>query len=324
MQRISIAAAILLILQIGLVVWVNMQKSQYEPFAANEQLVDFVPETIDFIKISGKEKEELSLKKKSDSWFIAGKEDIPGNSTQIEAFLQTLARFKRGLAVATTKNGANRFEVSPENYSSHLILRSGDQIAADLYFGTSAGFKQLHTRTAESDEVVTVALNRNDVSPKIEQWIKKDILQLPQDQVAGIDIGNYSIVRHGENGWQGLNTAAGEKKELPNGGKLVEKICALNIQNVLENEPAGSEEEKKRLLLTVNKKDKSKLEYVFIKTSENSYAVNRSDTKFWWNISGWQGDELVELKNSLISAITEEEKKPKETDSSLSPAVQPE
>ena len=303
MQRMIVAAAILLILQIGLVVGFKMQDNQYEPFSANEPLISYTPDTIDSISITAEDKGELTLSRKPGGWFIAGKDDVPANSAQVDTFLKNLAAFRRGLAVATTKNAAQRFEVSPEKYNSRIVLRENGKIAADLYFGTSAGFKQLHARTAGSNEIVTVVLGSHEVSPKVEQWIDKEILLLPQDQLISVDIDGYSIVRDGESGWKAVDPATGEEKQLADGGKLIDKICTLNIQDVIADDTAGSSDKEENLSFSLTIKEKGKLEYVFSKLEENTYAVKRSDMKLLWSISGWQTDEIIELKNTIIAHI---------------------
>ncbi len=182
MQRLILPAAILLVIQIGLIIGIASQDKEFEPYAPNTKLVNFDPSAVDVIHISA-EDSTLNLTKIDDIWVLSEENKVPVSSQQVESFLDTISGLKRTLAVATTENAAKRFKVSDDDYNYHLIIKGGDTQFADLYFGTSPGFKQIHLRVADTKEIITAGLASHELSPEVEQWIDKDQLKLARDSI---------------------------------------------------------------------------------------------------------------------------------------------
>lgn len=306
MQRITAVAGILLLLQIGLVALFTVQDKTFEPYRPNISVVSFQPKDVDSIKLKGKDGGELVLQKDSGEWFITGNDKVPADNGTVNDFLAKLAGFKRGLAVAATKEAAARFEVSSDNFASHLVLKNGDKIVADIYFGTSSGFKQLHSRTAESTDIITVALGSHEVSADAQQWIEKNLLRIDKKKLLSLKLDGITISRGGEEAWKAVAQEGTEKygQEID---ALVEKFCGLNVLGTagVPDGPGGNNDGAMSISSFFD--DQSQLEYRISQLDENSYAVKRSDFPYVLSVSGWQIDELKDQLEKVKALFTEGE-----------------
>lgn len=300
------ATGALLCLQLLLVVLFTFQENHFEPHSPNVAVADFAPDTVDTIELSGDDGSSVTLQKKDESWVLAGDEQVPADSKQVSDFLEKFAGFKRGLAVATTKEAAERFKVGDKDYSSRVVLKRGGDVLADIYFGTSAGFKQLHARSAGSSEVITVSLGSHEVSPQTGAWVEKDLLNLEQEKVAGLLYKDKSIEKDDEGRWA-VTDAAGEPKEAEEITALIEKICGLAIVDVGKDFDDSVAGEEGSVAFSLVLDDGSRFAYQAVKRDETTYGLKRSDFDYPLSVSSWKITEITELMDTIDSLFVEAE-----------------
>lgn len=65
-------------------------------------------------------------------------------------------------------------------YQRHQQLLQDEQLVADLYVGTSPGFRKVHIRKVDDDAIYAVGLNSYEMPVKVSDWLHKTLLA-PQD-----------------------------------------------------------------------------------------------------------------------------------------------
>ncbi len=294
MQRFILPATILLIVQLGLVVGVYTQDQGFEPYAPNSKVVDFEPSAADTIYIAG-EDGNLELKKLEDSWVLSIESKVPANNQQVETFLDTISGLKRTLAVATTENAAKRFKVSDNEYNYHLVIKDKEAELANLYFGTSPGFKQIHMRPAGTNEIIIGGLSSHELSPKVEQWIDKDLLKLAKDSIKKIEMNNYVFARNEDSIWE-IEKADGEPDlETEKIEDLLDKMINLSVSGFITDNDKKTNSAILNLSFSLTLAEDKKLDWKFEQIDDTEFVVYRSDLSFGVKVSKWQVDDLQKV-----------------------------
>ena len=291
MQRLILPAAILLVIQIGLIIGIASQDKEFEPYAPNTKLVNFDPSAVDTIHISA-EDSTLNLTKIDGIWVLAEENKIPVSSQQVESFLDTISGLKRTLAVATTENAAKRFKVSDDDYNYHLIIKGGDIQFANLYFGTSPGFKQIHLRLADTKEIITAGLASHELSPEAEQWIDKDQLKLARDSIQRIDINNHAFEKNDDSSWKSVQAENSFELSREKIDALLDIIVGLSVSGFVVDDEKQTPVETSDLSFSLTLAEGNKLDWEFKQLDENEFVVYRSDINYGLKVSKWQIDDL--------------------------------
>ncbi len=291
MQRLILPAAILLVIQIGLIIGIASQDKEFEPYAPNTKLVNFDPSAVDTIHISA-EDSTLNLTKIDGIWVLSEENKIPVSSQQVESFLDTISGLKRTLAVATTENAAKRFKVSDDDYNYHLIIKGGDIQFANLYFGTSPGFKQIHLRLADTKEIITAGLASHELSPEAEQWIDKDQLKLARDSIQRIDINNHVLEKNDDSSWKSVQSENSFELSREKIDALLDIIVGLSVSGFVVDDEKQTPVETSDLSFSLTLAEGNKLDWEFKQLDENEFVVYRSDINYGLKVSKWQIDDL--------------------------------
>ncbi len=285
MKRIITGAFILLVVQIGIVALLNFQKNPFAPYSPDEKLVDMDSKAVDRVIIEDGDDTALELVKKDDNWVLAKNDAVVLKKGQLETVLDILARSKKGLAVATSADAADRFQVGKENFAFHLVCNQGDSKVADVYLGTSSGYRQSHVRVAGSDDVVTLPLGGADLSTDAAHWLDRDMLSLDPEKITALTFGDTRISRGEDTSWA-VSLAEGDAAKV---GDLVEKIVSLRVAALAEDSAPSAAES---LDFTVELGKDSSLHYSLKKVDDTSTVLKRSDLAYAVEISTWQLEEM--------------------------------
>ena len=293
MQRTLIWAAVLLVLQICLIVFLNYQTASFAPYSPTELLVQLTPEEVDTLSIEDGDGDSLSIVKDNGKWVFDKEDRVPVINERVEEFLKTLAESKRGLAVARSEGAEKRFKVDKETFSHHLLVQKGDAVLVDIYFGTSAGYKQLHARTEGSEDIVTVPIGENEVTAKTVNWIDTELFVLDGEKVKELRRGETVLTKDEEGVWF-EEVAEKEKAESETASEIVEKLAKLTVFD-LERKDIGSDvEEEQHSELSVVLEDGTSYLYQINKVSEGVTLVKRSDLPYTLSVTSWKVDEINE------------------------------
>lgn len=291
MQRIIIAAAALLILQIGLAVALNLSGPQYETAIPDTPFATFNPDTVDSIEITGTEGKQVVLRKTESGWVIPATQKAPADSKRISGLLEKLATIKQGLAVATTAGSAGRFKTAEDDFERHIVFRQADSIVADFYLGTAAGIHNTYARKSGQDEVVRIPLNGFDVEPSADKWLDKGLAKIPEDNLAQIIFPAFTLTRE-DNVWR-LEGVPAEETNGEEVARLVKNISDFTVQSVLEPEQvAALFDQQPALAFSAKKNNGTTVDYLLAKPEEEYYVLKLSNSGLYFKIYKWQVEGL--------------------------------
>ena len=303
MQRIIIAAAVLLILQIGLVFYTNSTNLKYEAFSPGGHLFTFSPDSVSSIKITDGSKKELTLQKENGNWQLEMQARPPAAEKLVKQLLEKLAGLKESLAVATTRGAAKRFKVSKDVFENHVVIKKGDENLVDLYVGTSPGFRHIHARVAGQDNIYSLPLSSAELSASAENWVDKEMLHVNEEDLQQIDMATFSIVKN-DREWTLTNIEENMQIKTEEVKQLVTKLAGLNIQTVLtEDEIPAIDTSEPEFEYSLILKDKGTITYTFNKVDEGDYILRVSDQALSFKVKEWIVNEIRDIsKESIVES----------------------
>ena len=212
MNRLSFKLAAVLGLQLvlALVLWAG--GPDYNAFKAKEPLLAFDPAKVDRIEIAEGSANSVALVKEDGKWVIPSSAGFPADAAKVSGLLTKLAGLKKGWPVATSAEAAKRFKVSDDAFERRVVLKSGGGTLGELLLGTSPNFKSVSVRAGGDGNVYSVAFAAYEAGARGDEWQDRSLLNIAQDQIASIAIGDVLLERKdGKYVLPGL--AAGQKQD---------------------------------------------------------------------------------------------------------------
>lgn len=220
--------AIQLLLVAGLAVWRD------DAGAANGgALLQFDRASVDAIRITDDE-QSVEIRRGTDGWRIGVDGVLPADDAKIAGVLDKLVEAGAPWPVATTAASARRFEVAADSFQRHVELFAGDSLTAELFLGTSPGFRKVHARRAEDDSVYAITFSNFELPGASDEWLDKALLQ-PDGGIKSLSILGWTLLRDAE-GWQLAQLAADRTTHQQHAGEIVEKVSNLRILGVSDQQ----------------------------------------------------------------------------------------
>lgn len=264
-------------------------------------LLEFAVESVDSL-IIGDGTGELEIKKQGDGWYLPGYGELAVKSEKVTEILDELAKLHTSWPVATTEDAAKRFEVSKENAQKSLQLKSGDEIVGKLYLGTSPGFRKVHARVSEDDNVYAVEFSQYRVSTKGEDWFDKNFLAYKKP-VSSLKVGDTQFSKT-DAGWN-VSGLAAEKTDAAEVEGWVKNIADLQVNKLI----TGNDKDKLLVLdpnLEIQVQGEGEVvAYRLWKKGEN-YYIKRADNQQLFEIMPHQAKKYFELDVSNFAIDTGE------------------
>jgi len=300
MNRIINIAAILLVIQIGLVVALQFGKSNGELQAPTTPLLGFSPESVTKVIITGPEKEQLLLEKKGAEWLLPDFFGAPANREQVATILTKLAGLKQGMAVGTTAAAVKRFKVADDLFQRRVVVQAGDNSVGDLYLGTSPGFRQIHARKAGTENVVAVELSTFELEPKADQWLDKNMFQMKEEDMERLTFADFTLEKKDKE-WQVKDLPEGQTTDAKAAADLVAKVSGLTVQTVMkpqEAEPlfAGTP----ALQFSVSRKGGGVAEFRLVKAEGDAYILKHSERDLYCKVHNLQVEGLLKVNRDAL------------------------
>jgi hypothetical protein len=210
---------------------------------------------------------KVTLTKTAQGWQLPEYHNLPVDQTRLDALLTTLSELKGGWAVSTTADSHEQFEVAEKRFAHKVDLFAGDKPVAELYLGTSPGFRKTHVRNAKEPNVYAADINTMDVPVVNDQWFDQSLLKAKDlTEIKGKD---FLLKKSGAE-WKldGKDTA---KLNSANALLVAKSLSGLRVESLQAASPSGPP------TLTLEVVDGGKpLTYQFWQSGE-SYTVKRSD-----------------------------------------------
>jgi len=160
-------------------------------------LFDFDRAAIDRLVITESEN-QVELARRDAQWQLP--DTVPADAAKIEDLLDKLAALRAPWPIATTAGAQARFEVAEGNHQRRVRLETGGQAVAELYLGTSPGFRRLHARLPGRDEIYEVELTHFQLPANPDEWLDRGLLQAQGEIAAIAREGVWRLARSDE-GW---------------------------------------------------------------------------------------------------------------------------
>ena len=132
------------------------------------------------------------------AWRLAG--GMPADGDKVDEVLGKLAEMAAPWPVATSSDSAERFDVTENAHQRRLTLENDDGVLADVFFGTSPGYRRVHARAQGEDEVYSVDFSNYEAPTDADQWLDKSLLA-SNGEVSGIALDGAWRLAKSEDQW---------------------------------------------------------------------------------------------------------------------------
>lgn len=239
-----------------------------------------------------------TLQKTGDQWQLPELQQLPVDKQKLEGILQKLEGTKLTWPVTTTASSHERFEVSDGKFERHIELFQGDNKKAELWLGTSPGFKKIHLRRAGEDQVYAVELTSFEFAAEAKDWLQKDLLAVKD--ISTIKAADYTLQKTADS-WSFVSANQDETTEKVDANKVAELVSGLNnlqIQELATQAPQGE-----TTSLAV-KSAAGEFQYDFVK-AENEYFVKRSDRDNYFKLSQYEFERVAARTKADLAAAAQ-------------------
>lgn len=312
MTNLTKKLSFLLVLQLIIAVGIFSVEENANNQQPTHLLTDFTAKEIGKVVISDSEN-SVTLSKQEDQWRVEGLKNLPAAPTKIADFLDKLANLKTGWPVATTESSHKRFGVTQENFQRRVQVFTDDTPVAEVLLGTSPGFKKVHARLTNQDEVYSVSLNNYDLPAKANDWLNKSLLAASNiERITSNDV----VVTKKEDKWQfetPQKTDANLALDHSKAEELVTFLSSLSVNEVAEvNSPVITSSVEVETTT-------GKLLYQFSRVDDNHY-VKRDDIDATFKINSADYEKIAEknLPDFALEETSAEESNEQDSDPSNS------
>lgn len=264
----------------------------------SEPLISFEPAQLDKLIVSDGDN-EVVLSKTGEQWQL-GSTGLPVAEDKLDRLLEKLEGLQTAWPVATTSASHDRFEVSDNKVRRKISLYQGDKALAELYVGTSPGFKKSHVRVDGQDEVYALEFNTYDAPATTKEWLDKSLLTVKS--VTKIKGKGYTLSKEGEP-WLIDPVREGREINTDNVDKLVEAVGAFKILDVANSAPEFTEDKQTEIQV-----DNGSSYSIFLMEEDAKYYVKRTGFDQTFTLSKYEYERLAKPNlESLTTEITVED-----------------
>ena len=147
-----------------------------------DPFLDFDAGAVDAVSVSNAEG-EVALAKKDDARQLP--DGLPADAAKVQGVIDKLADARGGWPVATSASVQERFELTEENHQRRLTLSAAGEAVADIYLGTSPGYRKAHARRVDADDIYAITFSNYEAGVKASDWLDKSLLR-PDGPLTGL------------------------------------------------------------------------------------------------------------------------------------------
>ncbi len=196
-----------------------------------EPFLTFDAATVDGLSVAG-EDGEVTLTKAESGWQLP--DGSPADETKVDGVIEKLADAAAGWPVATSASVQERFEVAEENHQRRLTLSDGGEPVADIYLGTSPGYRKAHARRVDDDDIYAITFSNYEAGTKAADWLDKALLR-PNGALTGMRYdGAFDLSKDEEGVWTASTGAALDQAKVET---LAGRFTGLTVTGVSELSP---------------------------------------------------------------------------------------
>lgn len=291
-KALSLVLALQLVVLGGVLLWHQRATS-----VAAGTLLSVDRGKIDGIVIVDDKGAKLTLRKASSGWTLPDSQGLPADNAKVGELLDKMIAASAPWPVATSAESAKRFEVTPEKFQREIKLLAGDQVVGDLYLGTSPGFKKVHARRADSDDVYAIAFANYEATARTDDWLDKALLKPTGDVTALTRPDHWRLQRDGDV-WTLDGSSQAEKIKQDIATDLVNKIANLRVMGVAEAPADGAEP----VLLLTASTGSGEFDYRFYQPQpKGDFVVTRNGQDGAFKYAAYVAEPLIKERGDLVA-----------------------
>ena len=292
-KALTLLLAAQLAILIGVLLW-----QQRDVAGGGGQLLTLDRVQVDGILIVDDAGAQLKLARGAAGWQLPGAGGLPADTDKVTQLLDKLFEASAPWPVATTAESAKRFEVTPDKFQRHIQLLIGDQVSGDVFLGTSPGFRKVHARLAESDDIYAITFANFEATTKADDWLDKSLLKPPGEITSLVRPDQWSLSKNGDS-WTLAGLDASQLTKQDAAKDLVNKIVNLRVMGVGE---APADDAKPVLELIAQTAD-GEFDYRFYRAQEKSdFVVSRSGQTGYFRVAAYVGEPLLVERSGLFGS----------------------
>ena len=281
---------LLLVLQLTLATGLVLTRGAADDGGTPQPLLPVAASAIDRMVISDGESQATVLRQ-DGGWFLPDAK-LPASAPKVNDILERLGETVTEWPVATTESSQARFEVADAGFQRRVQLFGGDEQVAELYLGTSPGFRKVHLRRAGEDAVYAVNLNTFDLPASEDAWLDQSLLAVAEPtRIVGPD---YTLTESEDGVWTLADgEAPGGTAMAPldddRSRQLVSALANLRVQSLASGDPAAAQGQ--TVTIEVETANGS-YRYEFYR-DDKSYYVHRNDRAPVFTLSQYDYDRIT-------------------------------
>ena len=166
-----------------------------DPFLA------FDADAADAVEVSNQDG-SVRLAREGEQWTLEG--GLPADDSKVTEMLGKLADAAGGWPVATSDSTAERFEVTEDSHQRRIRISAGDDDLADIFLGTSPGYRRVHARHAGGGDVYSIDFSNYEAGVKEGDWLQRSLLR-PEGTLSRIERTGeegFTLTRTDEDVWE--------------------------------------------------------------------------------------------------------------------------
>lgn len=290
-RRLTILLVLQVLLMIG--VFAYQQSSRVQVDAQPLLAIETVE--IDRVVIQDANN-KVTLQKSGSEWQLPELHQLPVDKQKLDEILQKLDGTKLTWPVTTTASSHERFEVAGTKFQRRIELFQGDAKKADLWLGTTPGFRKIHVRREGEDQVYAVELTAFEFATTSNDWLQTDLLAVKDANL--IKAADYEIQKIGDS-WSfvaATQEASAEKIDAAKAMELANTFSNLQVQEVVTQVPQG---ETTKVMV---KSAVGEFHYDLTKAGSD-YFVRRNDRDMYFKFSQAEFERIANIaKDDLVAA----------------------
>lgn len=185
----------------------------------------------------------VSLVKQDDAWQLP--DGLPADGAKVDGVLEKLADAS-GWPVATSTSVQERFEVADDNHQRHLTLSVDGETVADIYLGTSPGYRKAHARRVDDDDIYAITFSNFEAGVQASDWLDKSLLK-PDGVLTGLHYdGAFALTKNDDGAWTAESGASLDQTKVETlagrfTGLTVTGVSETTVEAVLADVPPDAE-----------------------------------------------------------------------------------
>ena len=166
-----------------------------------DPFLSFDAAAADAVEVSSQDG-SVRLAREGEQWTLEG--GPPADDSKVTEMLEKLADAAGGWPVATSDATAERFEVTEASHQRRIRIGAGDDELADIFLGTSPGYRRVHARHADGGDVYSIDFSNYEAGVKEGDWLERSLLR-PEGTLSRIERTGeegFTLTRSDDDVWE--------------------------------------------------------------------------------------------------------------------------